>query len=115
MHTRSTGQRMLLVTHRSDRAVVIALRGEVDLESVEPLRLALDREARQGGVPVVLDLSAVGFADTAMINVLLRARPGLGDRLRLAAPSALVMRLLRVLSLDEVFTIRAGRAACLDV
>ncbi|MGX1882220.1 STAS domain-containing protein [Streptomyces sp. NPDC055287] len=114
MHTRSTGERVLVVTHRSERAVVLALRGEVDLEPVGPLRLALDRETRQGGVPVVLDLSAVDFADTVMINVLLRARAGLGDRLRLAAPSGLVERLLRVLGPDGAFTVRDSREAAVN-
>ncbi|MGW7198891.1 STAS domain-containing protein [Streptomyces chryseus] len=112
MHqTRSTESRMLLVTHRSEQAVVLALHGEVDLDSVEPLRLALDSEARRGRSPVVIDLSAVDFADTAMINALLGVRPLLGGRLRLAAPSALVTRLLGVLSLDDAFTVRDSREA----
>ncbi len=102
---------MLLVSHRSERAHILALRGEVDLDSVEPLRLALDGAGRQGETPVVLDLSAVQFADTAMINALLRARPRLGNRLRIAAPSALVMRLLRVLGLDTAFIIRDSQDA----
>ncbi|GAA2922163.1 STAS domain-containing protein [Streptomyces enissocaesilis] len=105
---------MLLVSHRSERAHILALRGEVDLNSVEPLRLALDGAGRRGEGPVVLDLSAVRFADTAMINALLRARPRLGDRLRLAAPPAPVMRLLRVLGLDTAFIIRDSRDAAVD-
>ncbi|GGW96624.1 hypothetical protein GCM10010353_09850 [Streptomyces chryseus] len=38
-------------------------------------------------------------------------RPLLGGRLRLAAPSALVTRLLGVLSLDDAFTVRDSREA----
>ncbi|MGW7050656.1 STAS domain-containing protein [Streptomyces sp. NPDC054887] len=113
MHTRSTEQRMLLHTHRSERAVVLALRGEVDRESAGPLRTALHREAGRGRTPVVIDLSEVTFADTGMINVLLAARPVLGSRLRLAAPSALVRRLLGVLCLDGVFTVRDTREAAI--
>ncbi|WP_308376868.1 STAS domain-containing protein [Streptomyces sp. ISL-99] len=114
MHTRSTEHHMLLVTHRLGHAVVLAPQGEVDLESVGPLRLALDAEARHGEGPVVLDLSAVRFADTALVNALLRVRPELGDRLRMVAPSALVTRLLRVLCLESAFTIRDSWGAAVD-
>ncbi|WP_405944310.1 hypothetical protein [Streptomyces sp. NBC_00932] len=60
-----------------------------------------------------MDLSAVGFADTALINTLLHARLRLGDRLRLAAPSRAVLRLLRILRLGGVFAIHADQVAAL--
>ncbi|WP_078607007.1 STAS domain-containing protein [Streptomyces flavidovirens] len=103
---------MHLVSQDGEHASLLALRGEVDLETVEPLRHALATlAARPGEAPVVVDLSAVRFADTALINVLLQARLRLGDRLRIAAPSALVERLLYVLGLDHVFIIRDCREA----
>jgi anti-anti-sigma factor len=103
---------MHLVSQDGEHASILALSGEVDLETVEPLRHALANvAARPGEAPVVLDLSAVRFADTALINALLQARLKLGDRMRIAAPSALVVRLLRVLDLDHAFIIRDCREA----
>ncbi|MFE9399386.1 STAS domain-containing protein [Streptomyces flavidovirens] len=97
---------MYLARQDGEDASLLALSGEVDLETVEPLRHVLaDLAARPGEAPVVLDLSAIRFADTALINVLLQARLKLGDRLRIAAPSPLVVRLLCVLGLDHAFII----------
>ncbi|WP_405912733.1 STAS domain-containing protein [Streptomyces sp. NBC_00963] len=109
MDTRSTVQHLHLVTHPLPTAVLLELSGEVDLDSVEPLRLALHEAVGRGEGPVVVDLSAVGFADTALINTLLHARLRLGDRLRLAAPSRAVLRLLRILRLGGVFAIHADQ------
>lgn len=111
--TRSTVQHLHLVTHPLPTAVLLELSGEVDLDSVEPLRLALHEAVGRGEGPVVVDLSAVGFADTALINTLLHARLRLGDRLRLAAPSRAVLRLLRILRLGGVFAIHADQVAAL--
>ncbi|WP_328377725.1 STAS domain-containing protein [Streptomyces sp. NBC_00440] len=113
MDTRSTVQHLHLVTHPLPTAVLLELSGEVDLDSVEPLRLALHEAVGRGEGPVVVDLSAVGFADTALINTLLHARLRLGDRLRLAAPSRAVLRLLRILRLGGVFAIHADQVAAL--
>ncbi|MFJ2400933.1 STAS domain-containing protein [Streptomyces xanthochromogenes] len=104
---------MLLRTHHGTDTVVLSVAGEIDLDSAEPLRLALDEATRSGHGPVVVDLSAVLFADTAIVNTLLRARSGLGDRLRLLAPSWPVLRLLRILGMGGVFAIHTGRAAAL--
>ncbi|MFD7534814.1 STAS domain-containing protein [Streptomyces sp. NPDC059819] len=113
MDTPITDQRMFLVTYHSADTVVLAVHGEVDLDSTQPLRLALDEAARYGAGPVVVDLSGVLFADTTIVNTLLRARSGLGERLRLAAPSWPVLRLLRILGMGSVFAIHTGRAAAL--
>lgn len=81
------------------------------MDSVEPLVLALAEAARAGTGPVVLDLSAVEFADTSVVNVLLQARRTLGDRLRLAAPADFVMRLLRTLRLVTFFAVHSDAEA----
>ncbi|MFD5124477.1 STAS domain-containing protein [Streptomyces sp. NPDC058385] len=108
MDTRVAGQAMSLASHCSPRGLVLAVSGEVDMESVEPLRLALAGAANDGDRTVVVDLSAVVFADAAIINALRRARLSLGGRLRIAAPSWPVLRLLRILGLDHVFALDAG-------
>ncbi|GAA1350654.1 STAS domain-containing protein [Streptomyces beijiangensis] len=111
MDTRSTVQHLHLVTHRLPTAVILELSGEADLDSVGPLRLALHEAVGHGDGPVVVDLSAVGFADTALVNTLLHARLRLGDRLRLAAPSWAVLRLLRILRLGGTFAVHADQVA----
>ncbi|MCZ4121045.1 STAS domain-containing protein [Streptomyces sp. H39-S7] len=96
-----------LTSRRTDRTLIITVRGEVDLDTIEPLQYALSA-ARTGpdlGRTVVLDLSGVTFAGTSLINALLRARRHLGPgRLRIADPSLCVARLMRLAGLDGHFT-----------
>ncbi|RCH67600.1 anti-sigma factor antagonist [Streptomyces sp. SDr-06] len=109
--TRSFAQPALRVTRSTSRFLILALSGEVDLETLGPLRQALAAAERDPAeLLVVLDLSAVQFADAALVNTLLRARCGLGTRLRLAAPSWVVLRLLRILDLERCFPMFAAPA-----
>jgi anti-anti-sigma factor len=57
--------------HRGD-AVVLTLRGELDLGSVEALQGRLD-ELRESGSPVVLDLDELGFIDSIGLRCVLQA------------------------------------------
>ncbi|MET9479309.1 STAS domain-containing protein [Streptomyces sp. NPDC006638] len=89
------------MTARQDgESAVLTVSGELDLDSVAPLAAALSRSAESVTGPVVVDLSAVGFADSTTVNVLLQARSLLGPRLRLARPSAFVRRLFTVIGLE---------------
>ncbi|MFH9264865.1 MULTISPECIES: STAS domain-containing protein [unclassified Streptomyces] len=84
-------------------AWVVAAAGEYDLGSIAPLREALHTATRQYP-KVVLEASAVTFADSAFLNLLiLTHRTG---RLRVAAPSARVRRLLEISRVDSVLEIR---------
>lgn len=109
MHSNGTADYDLrLTSRRTDHALIITVSGDIDLDTVEPLQYALsaahcdpDRSRT-----VVLDLSAVSFAGTSFINVLLRARNLLGaERLRITDPSLCVARLMRMTDLDRYFTI----------
>ncbi|WP_330280747.1 MULTISPECIES: STAS domain-containing protein [unclassified Streptomyces] len=88
--------------------MVLAGSGEVDLESVEPLRLALAGAANDGDRTMVADLSAVVCAHAAIINALLPARLSLGSRVRIAALSWPVLRLVQILGVDHAFALHAG-------
>ncbi|MFE2992288.1 STAS domain-containing protein [Streptomyces sp. NPDC059262] len=99
---------MSLASPCSPRGLVLAVSGEMALEPVEPLRLALAEAADEGDRTVVVDLSAVVCADAAIINALLRTRLSLGSRLRTAAPSWPVLRLAQILGVDHAFALHAG-------
>lgn len=85
---------------RRDRgATVLVLNGEFDLDTVSPVASALNRAAADEG-PVIVDLHGVTFADSMMVNALVRAHRMLGSRLSLAAPSSSVRRLIEIVGLD---------------
>ncbi len=105
---------MDLITRQEGAAVVFAVGGELDLDTVAPLAEALGRVARDGaGQAVVLDLSGVTFADSTTVNVLLRARENLGDRLRIATPSAFIQRLFDVIGLGAALSVHSTVASAL--
>ncbi|GHH45400.1 hypothetical protein GCM10018773_34660 [Streptomyces candidus] len=78
---------------------VVAVSGEFDLDSC-PLMLEAVTTAAGESPVVVLDLTAVEFADSTFLNVLLRAHQ-LTD-LRLAGVSEQVARLLEITGTDQL-------------
>jgi len=94
-----------------ERGVTVLWAGDLDVESSPPLAACLavlgDREVGT----VTLDASGVTFIDCSGLGVLLRAHALLQGRLRLLSPSPAVLRLLRVLGLEERLTCVAGQAA----
>ncbi|WP_242744492.1 STAS domain-containing protein [Streptomyces sp. CA-256286] len=82
---------------------VIVASGEYDLASIAPLREALQAAARQYP-KVVLDASAVTFADSAFLNLLILTHQT--ATLRVVAPSAQVRHLFEISGVDSVLTIR---------
>ncbi|MER6115877.1 STAS domain-containing protein [Streptomyces sp. NPDC001743] len=82
---------------------VIVAADEYDLGSITPLRQALHTAVRQYP-KVVLDASAITFADSTFLNLLILAhRTG---KLRLVAPSPQVRRLCEITGVDSVLEIR---------
>ncbi len=61
---------LTLDTHRIRDAVVVSLRGDVDLTACEAVQTALDA-ARGRGTVLVLDLRAVGFMDTSGLRLVI--------------------------------------------
>ncbi|MFK0181720.1 STAS domain-containing protein [Streptomyces xanthochromogenes] len=83
---------------------VIVARGELDLDTTPDLTAALAKAADEHDV-VVIDLSAVTFADSALLNLLLRTHGA--TTLRIAAPHPRIMLLLELTGADQalhVFT-----------
>ncbi|WP_327686192.1 STAS domain-containing protein [Streptomyces sp. NBC_00467] len=85
-------------------AWVVTAQGEVDLNTMPPLTDALTEAADQHAV-VVMDVSAVTFADSTFLNLLLRIHP-LTD-LRIAAPAPALQRMLDITGADQVLTLHA--------
>ncbi len=103
-----------ITTRRQRDASVLTVSGDLDIDSVAPLGLALTAAADDGSGPVVVDLSGVGFADSTTVNVLLQGHTALGDRLRLAAPSPFMRRLIEIIGLDSALPVLPSVDAAID-
>ena len=89
-------------------ATVVALHGEIDLETAEPLRERLDRLTAVDRPDVVVDLSGVSFIDCSGLGVLCRARNRVLERdgrLRLVSACPRFLRILRQVGLAELFEV----------
>ncbi|SBV03795.1 anti-anti-sigma factor [Streptomyces sp. MnatMP-M77] len=84
-------------------AWVIVASGEYDLASIAPLREALQAASRKYP-KVVLDASAVTFADSAFLNLLILTHQT--GFLRIVAPSAQMRRLFEISCVDSVLETR---------
>jgi anti-sigma B factor antagonist len=96
-----------------DGYAVAAVRGELDVTSSAGVKSAIAALTARHPV-VIVELSAVEFMDCGALGALLRvqrlARQGGGDVL-LAAPVAIVLRLLGLTGMDEVFGVHASADA----
>lgn len=88
-------------------AIVVALEGDVDLQSSPDARkVLLDCVGKKR--PVLVDLSAVGYIDSSGVASLvesLQTAKKSGNTLVLVAVSEGAMRVLQLARLDKVFTI----------
>lgn len=101
----SAGKAVRIVPRQERGALVLAVTGDLDLDTIAPLGEALEAASKAGDEPVVLDLSGVAFADSTTVNVLLQGQSVLGARLRLAAPSGFMQRLIGVIGLDSALPV----------
>jgi anti-anti-sigma factor len=98
------GSLAVVVEQRGDLAVV-AVAGEVDLESCAQLSSVLAGLGDSSAVDV--DLSAVTYLDSTGLRTLLTARDAavaLGGRLRISATSNIVARLLEITGTSDLLT-----------
>jgi anti-sigma B factor antagonist len=90
---------------------VVEVVGEIDLASAPGLRTCLHQTINAGGRRLVIDLRHVDFIDSMGIGVLVGAHRRLRglDRgsLQLVAADGLVLRVLRLTSLDRVIPLHA--------
>ncbi|AEW97817.1 MULTISPECIES: STAS domain-containing protein [Streptomycetaceae] len=92
----------------ADRAAVISVAGELDMETAPELRLAVSACLQQGPRSLSIDLSRVSFCDCSGLNALLRARrltAEAGVRLRLLCPRPQLLALLANSDTAHCFTI----------
>ncbi|WP_369268701.1 STAS domain-containing protein [Streptomyces sp. R11] len=83
---------------------VVSPTGEIDQQTGEPLRQALDAITPPGPC-VVADMSGVSFMDSTGINILITAHQDLaeaGGWLRLAAPTEAVLHTIQLVGIDTV-------------
>ncbi|MFH9471283.1 STAS domain-containing protein [Streptomyces clavifer] len=78
---------------------VVRARGDLDCDSIDPLFIAL-WQAVAGHEVVVLDASAVTFADSSFLSLLIDVHQR--TQLRVAAPRPVLLRLLRTAGVDRV-------------
>ena len=101
-----------------DGIVVIAVRGELDLNTAGELRRRL--ESRNGGVPpLVLDLSECSFLDSVGIGLIVtasRRADGAGARgfAVVAEPDGQARRTLRLTNVDSRIAVLGSRDAALE-
>jgi anti-anti-sigma factor len=97
---------------------IIAVAGEIDICTAPAVHAYLLKAADitfgNGDSGLVVDLSAVTFMDASGLTALLRAdhhARRAGERLRLAAPTARIIRLLEITHLDLYFDLYPTREA----
>ncbi|NNJ08228.1 STAS domain-containing protein [Streptomyces sp. PKU-MA01144] len=86
--------------------VVVELVGELDHDTAEPLRSALEDAIGGGARRIVVDCAELRFCDSTGLNVLLRARlaaQGGEARVELAALRPQVARMLAITGAGAVF------------
>ena len=92
---------------------VITLSGEIDLVSVAELNALLSGQLAGPTLQLTIDASDLRFADTASIRALVLAARTLnerGGRLVLLHPQPPVARIMAVLGVEGMFTIRGKTA-----
>lgn len=91
-------------------AVVVSVRGELDLATVPVLRERLDTLLPGAASPLVVDLSAVTFIGSAGLALLVDAHNRCREHdipLALVASGSVVPRAIQVTALDQVFAVHA--------
>ncbi|WP_327169149.1 STAS domain-containing protein [Streptomyces subrutilus] len=109
-------ERFTVAVRAVDGTVVLSLDGELDHDTAQPLREALDAAVTPGG-RLLVDLGGLGFCDSTGLNVLLHTRltaREAGASLELAGLRGPVARMFRITGADEVFPVHGSVAEALD-
>ncbi|MEU9372745.1 STAS domain-containing protein [Streptomyces sp. NPDC048255] len=108
-------ERFTVAVRTVDGAVVVELAGELDHDTAQPLRDALDAAVTPGG-RLLVDLTGLGFCDSTGLNVLLHSRltaQEAGAGLELIGLRGPVARMFRITGADGVFPVHADVAEAL--
>ncbi|PWW62723.1 STAS domain-containing protein [Actinokineospora spheciospongiae] len=114
----STSEMLTVEAGDNAEAILLRVRGEIDMGTAPILRRGLDDAAarRTDERPVVLDLSGVGFLASAGLALLVEYHRTLLDRgaaLRVVSNGGPVLRAIQVSSLDKVLTVYPSAEAAL--
>ena len=93
------------VAHLSDGQIALTVTGEIDLSNVDRFADALSEAAAKadGGRTLIVDLSGVGYLDSATVNVLFPH----ADHIRVIAQPVLV-RVLDICGLTELAAVESA-------
>ncbi|WP_329376532.1 STAS domain-containing protein [Streptomyces sp. NBC_01351] len=110
------GDRFTVEVRHVRGATVLRLGGELDHDTAEPLREALEAVSVEGGGRLLVDFTDVDFCDSTGLNVLLRGRltaEQAGARIELVGLRRPVERMFRITGADEIFPVYADVAEAL--
>lgn len=95
----------------SDGVVTVAVRGEIDMGTVEVLSEALTKAIDVASAPgVVVDMSAVRFCDSSGLRALVDAHRAAQRQNTLLRVGRVSEQVRLVLEITELFTVLTGRS-----
>ena len=106
-------EQLTIIEHHVGRRAVLAVAGEVDIQTATDLQTAIDT-AGSRALEIWVDLSDTTFMDSSGLHALVTARAHLAQasrRLVLICPQGPVLRVLTLTGLDQLFEIYATRGA----
>ncbi|MCG7523619.1 STAS domain-containing protein [Streptomyces sp. OfavH-34-F] len=104
---------LTITTRDAATGPVLEVTGDLDHYTAPGMRAALDGLAIAEGQLLVVDLTGLEFCDSSGIGALLSVRSLVGERggtMALAAVPANTARIMRIIGLDQVFTIHPDAA-----
>ncbi|UQX00027.1 STAS domain-containing protein [Streptomyces sp. RerS4] len=102
------GDRFTVEVRHEGGAVVLALTGELDHDTAEPLREALEAALAEDGARLLIDFSGVSFCDSTGLNAVLHGRLTAqenGGAVALVGLRRPVERMFRITGADTVFDV----------
>lgn len=107
-----------LIAERHGDVMLATLRGEVDASNAATLRAELERLLSNRSMALVVDLSAVGYLDSAGINLLFALGAGLRERQQrlhlVVEEGSPIERMLTISGLRATETTHRARAVALS-
>ncbi|MFE6833919.1 STAS domain-containing protein [Streptomyces sp. NPDC057705] len=111
----ANGERFTVEARSLRGATILAMAGELDHDTAEPLRQALDTTWPDGR-RLLVDLTHLDFCDSTGLNVLLRGRlaiQGSGGTLELVGLHPPVARMFHITGADRLFRLHTDLEAAL--
>lgn len=106
--TGSTWVSLELESRRADPFMVVAVTGDLELDTAEVLERHVEGRLGEGERRIVLDLSRVDFCDSSGLRVFVKLHRQVADQggvLRLAGPAVTVRTVLELSGLDSYLSI----------